>query len=91
MKNPKKFWFKSKRYGFGWYPASREGWFTLAVFVVAITWNAIRIDSHSHSASDTLINFIPQTFVLVLLLIAIAYATGEKLHFQWGESKKQKD
>ncbi len=29
-------WFKRRRFGWGWVPASREGWLTLVAFVVAV-------------------------------------------------------
>ena len=86
--NPKGYWFKRKLYGWGWTPATREGWLTMFVFVVLVALNAGRIDSESHSVSDTLINFIPQTFVLILVLLLVCYKTGEKPRWQWGVPKK---
>ena len=41
----------------------------LAVFIALITLNTFRIDSNSHSVSDTLINVVPQTIIFVVLLI----------------------
>jgi hypothetical protein len=82
--NPEGYWFKRKIWGWGWTPARWQGWVTLLVFVAILVWNAYRIDSMSHSASDTLINFIPQTVVLTLILIFICYKTGEKPKWQWG-------
>ena len=91
--NQEGYWFKRKLYGWGWTPATWQGWLVLAVFIVLITLNAFRIDFNSHSASDTLINVVPQTIILVALLILICFKTGEKPHWQWGlhegeESKK---
>jgi hypothetical protein len=82
--NPHHYWFKRKIYGWGWTPATGEGWLTLAVFVGLLVLNAWRIDSLSHSASDMLVNFLPQTVLLVLILIAICYKTGEPPRWQWG-------
>ena len=82
--NPERYWFKRKLYGWGWTPATWQGWVTLAVFIVLIVFNFNRIDSGSHSGSDTLINFIPETAVLVAILLAICYLTGEKPRWQWG-------
>jgi hypothetical protein len=33
-RNPEHYWFKRKAYGWGWLPANRQGWLTLAVLVV---------------------------------------------------------
>ena len=81
----KKVWFKAKRYGYGWYPATWQGWLVLAAYVALVVANFYRIDSHSHSVSDTLINVVPETIVLTLVLIAICYKTGEPSHWRWGK------
>ncbi len=74
--NPQKYWFKRKLYGWGWTPATWQGWLVLFASVALLVLNAIRIDKKSHSVSDTLINFLPQTFVILMVLIAICYKKG---------------
>ena len=91
--NPEGYWFKRKLYGWGWTPATWQGWVVLIFFLALTVLNAVRLDSDSHSASDALINFVPETFVLVLLLIAVCWKTGEKPRWQWGlpdDEKKKK-
>lgn len=88
--NPKGYWFRRKLYGWGWTPATRDGWFTMLIFVVLVSLNAWRIDLQASSPRDLLINFIPQTFFLVLILLFVCYKTGEKPRWQWGPSKKNK-
>jgi hypothetical protein len=75
----KKVWFKKKSFGWGWYPVSWEGWLVTLGFAFLAVWNFYRIDSKSHSVSDTLINFIPETILLTIILVFICYKTGEKL------------
>lgn len=89
--NPEGYWFKRKLYGWGWDPATWHGWLVMVVFLVLIAWNAVRIDSMSHSVSDTLLNFVPQTIALVLVLIAICFVTGESPKWQWGLPKKSNE
>ncbi|MBP6044887.1 MAG: hypothetical protein WBC38_04000 [Microgenomates group bacterium] len=83
MKNIK--WFKSKNYGWGWYPATWQGWLVLFTFLVIEIWNFMWLDSISHSNSDTLRLFLIQSIVLTLVLIAICYKTGEKPRWRWGK------
>lgn len=83
----KRKWFKAKEYGWGWYPATWQGWLIIACFVIFAVWNFMRIDSTSHSGSDTLRPFIIETFGAVLLLILIAWLTGEKPGWRWGSKK----
>lgn len=84
-KNMTKIWFKRKRYGYGWTPNTWQGWLIIFDFTGIIYLNFIRIDSMSHSSSDTLINFLPQTFLLGIILFFICYKKGEKPRWSWGK------
>lgn len=86
--NPEGYWFKRKLYGWGWTPARWQGWVTVVIFIGLIAANGMRVDSDSYSVSDTLLNFIPETFILVAILIFICWLTGEKPRWQWGIPKK---
>lgn len=88
--NPKGYWFKAKIYGWGWTPVKWQGWLVIFIFILLIVLNAFRIDTNSHSASDTLVNFLPQTAILVLILIYICHKKGEKPHWSWGLKDKNK-
>jgi hypothetical protein len=79
------YWFKNKSYGWGWYPATWEGWLVLFVYVVILVWRFTEIDRRSHSVSDTLINFVPFVGILTVALILICYKTGEKPGWHWGD------
>lgn len=60
-------WFK--RIGLFYLPVSFAGWVILIAGVIYAVYEFIDIDSHSHSVSDTLINF-----VFILLIIAAFYS-----------------
>lgn len=83
----KKFWFKRKLYGWGWTPATWQGWLSTAVCIGLFALVFSRADSASHSASDTLIGVVAPSFVLALIFIALAWATGEEPRWQWGTRK----
>jgi len=85
--NPNHYWFRRKIFGWGWTPATWQGWIVLLLFAVLVVLNFKRIDSVSHSASDTLINFIPQLIIMTFVLIGICYKKGEKPKWQWGFPK----
>lgn len=87
--NPERYWFKRKLYGWGWTPATREGWLVIFIFVGLVIWNFYRIDSASHSVSDTARVFIPQTILLALLLLLICWKMGEPPKWMWGPPKKK--
>ena len=75
MKN--KLWFKAKRFGWGWYPISWQGWVILLLYVVAMVQYALQANKQ-HSASDVLINFAIPFIVNTIFLLVICYARGEK-------------
>ncbi len=83
----KKLWFKNKRYGYGWTPATWEGWVTMAVYFLIIISMFRGIDADSHSGSDTLIGFSLPFIVLTIVLLVIARVKGEKPEWRWGDKK----
>lgn len=86
-KKHKNFWFKRKRYGWGWQPASFAGWSTLIIYIAATFANFT-------VARDTMESLSPERlFVfgfLTVLLILICYKTGEKPRWQWAGKPTKK-
>jgi hypothetical protein len=50
----------------------------IVIFIVLLIFNFIRIDSNSHSVSDTLRPFIFQTALLVIILFFTLYLINKK-------------
>lgn len=90
MATKTKYWFKAKNYGWGWYPASWQGWSILLFYLYLVVSNFRQVDAQSHSVSDTMISILPEFFILTILLIIICHATGEKPEWRWGEKKSAK-
>ena len=88
--NPEHYWFKAKLYGWGWTPATVEGWFVMVVYCALILGNFYRIDRVSHPASDTLQPLLAETVFLTGILILVCWRTGERPHWQGGIPKKKK-
>jgi uncharacterized membrane protein YraQ (UPF0718 family) len=85
----KRYWFRAKKYGYGWEPATWEGWLVMALFFAG----AIYIGIHAERAFENgrmLEDFAVPLVVLVGLLLAICWRTGEKPRFQWGGKKQHK-
>lgn len=88
--NPEHYWFKRKLYGWGWTPATKEGWITMLVFVLLVIGNIKRLEMRGLSESALATCVLLETSVLVLILLIICYKTGEKPRWQWG-MKEEKD
>jgi uncharacterized membrane protein YhaH (DUF805 family) len=76
----KKLWFRAKRYGWGWYPISWEGWLTLLIWVILFTFGIIKMD---HEWLKNVIFII----IFTAILIYICYKKGEKPGWRWGGKK----
>jgi len=80
----KKLWFVNKVYGWGWKPATWEGWAVIVgfilVYVPGLWW--LTKDVPQGSTPTAALIF---AFVLVIALIAVCYKTGEKPRWRWGK------
>lgn len=85
----KKLWFKAKRYGYGWYPSSWQGWAVIAVYLGLMVILSLQIDT-PHPNSQMLVRFLLPGIVLTIVLVAVAYAKGEPARWRWGD-KDTKD
>ena len=85
--NPKGYWFKRKLYGWGWTPATWQGWLTVFLYVVLVLAFGLTIDNNSSVKEIAFTCVLPITF-LTITLIRICYKRGEKPKWQWGSDKK---
>lgn len=84
----KSLWFKRKRYGWGWYPATWQGWAVTLVYVGLIVFFARSLDDTS-PMNEVAFTFLLPVLILTVAFIRIAIRTGESPKWQWGEKKKK--
>ncbi len=88
--NPNRYWFKRKVWGWGWVPATWQGWLTTLLYVALILLLACTreeaIPGNPDSGSNFLVFGLP-IILLTITFISIAYKTGEKPKWQWGLPK----
>lgn len=84
MKNKKNIWFKAKRYGWGWRPASWQGWVIAIIYILGLVNYAMTAESE-HSGSDFLLAFATKFIPLTLVFLAICYLKGERPRWHWGK------
>jgi hypothetical protein len=85
--NPNGYWFKKKLYGYGWIPATWQGWLVVFIYVVLVLMFALTINNTS-PVRELVFTFILPVALLTFTFIRIAYKKGEKLGWQWGLKKK---
>jgi len=90
--NPKGYWFRAKLFGWGWTPATWQGWSVIFLYAILISILVYirekNIPGNPDSGSNILTFALP-IIVLTILLIIIAYKKGEKPRWQWGFPKKK--
>lgn len=79
----KNYWFKAKLFGWGWTPATIEGWACVAIYLLVITgtfaedWNEL-VAPKAFIAQEA-----PTWVFATLALIAICYFKGERPRWRW--------
>jgi len=71
-----KYWFKRKKYGWGWVPSSIEGWIVITIASATIIYFAVNIQTNPIN----ILYMILTAFVLII----INYIKGEKPTWQLG-------
>jgi hypothetical protein len=90
--NPEHYWFKRKLWGWGWTPATWQGWSVTLLYITLILLLAFTREDTIAGNPDLGSNFLVFGLPVILLtavLIFIAYKTGEKPKWQWGLPDKQ--
>ena len=78
-----KLWFKAKQYGWGWYPATWQGWAVLCFYIVALAGNAHFVDFTPATIPPSACAFLLNVAVLTIFLLIVCYATGEEPRWRW--------
>ena len=86
--NPEGFWFKRKLYGWGWTPATWQGWTVVAGYILVLVYLFRNIGMAGSSPQDSLMNITAPVIIATAILIYISYKKGEKPKWQWGPPKK---
>jgi len=77
-------WFKAKKYGYGWYPATWQGWLVVLVYLAIF---GLLIYIFETDIEKYLVFYLISVFVFTGLLIFVSYKKGEKAAWRWGDKK----
>jgi len=83
-----KIWFKARRYGWGWTPASVEGWIVTLVLVLLLLASTVifirAVQAGAEPRLATLL-FLVATALISSVAVVIALVTGEPPRWRWGK------
>ena len=78
-------WFKRRRYGWGWTPASPRGWQALIGFLVAVLGGAAVLALTSPEGNAwPVVAYLAWVLIAALALIRITRAHGPAPRWRWG-------
>ncbi|HVA15795.1 MAG TPA: hypothetical protein VNF99_21290 [Stellaceae bacterium] len=80
-------WFRAKTYGWGWTPATWEGWAVMGVYVVLVAgWIAyLGARGHLSAGLDRALFIGLPIVVLTACLAVICWLKGERPGWRWGK------
>lgn len=87
----KDYWFKAKKYGWGWgLPQNRKGWMSFGLFVAiwlaALAW-LTTVTSETEPASQQIMLFIAIVLADCVGLIYVSWKHGEPPKWNWGSKQ----
>ncbi len=81
MAADKAYWFKAKRYGWGWgLPSSWQGW------TFFVPWLVVLVAGAAHFLPGQPLAFVALLVLLTAILVAVCYLKGEPPSWRWGDS-----
>ena len=80
----KNYWFKRRRYGWGWTPVTWQGWVTVASALLLIVANSLMLEKLILSTS-VIVLFGINTIAVIVALVLISYAKGPAPKWRWGK------
>ena len=78
------YWFKPKTFGYGATPNTREGWLTVAVYVLVIAACAVPTVLQKGSAPILVSSLAVIAVATILLFVVTAQKTDGSWRWRWG-------
>ena len=80
MPDEQKYWFRTKRYGWGWgLPSAWQGWVVLVGFVALLVLGSVLFPP-----DDRLGMYLGYVALLSAALVVVAWWKGEPPRWRWG-------
>jgi peptidoglycan biosynthesis protein MviN/MurJ (putative lipid II flippase) len=85
-KSPQKYWFKRRRYGWGWVPVTWQGWLALIIMLAAILLGSFAVDETPEGTFSSAVGvYLLMVTVVIGFFVLVAYQTSPKPKWRWGQ------
>lgn len=82
------YWFKRKRYGYGWVPATKKGWAVVVTHLALVGGGALTLGrTRSNEYTAEVGFFFLFVAIATAALIRISAVKGPKPKWRWGKKK----
>jgi hypothetical protein len=78
------YWFKRKRYGWGWTPATWQGWAAVVLLVLAVVAAGLALGDDP--STGALVAYFVFATVAVVTVVLLSIAKGPSPRWRWGRS-----
>lgn len=80
------YWFKRRRYGYGWTPVTWQGWLTVLLFLAAVVFGAVVLlnDTPKNTLSAGTFAYLILLGIATALAVGISLMKGPKPKWRWG-------
>lgn len=79
------YWFKRRRYGYGWTPVTRQGWVTIFAFIIVALGGTYFIDeAPTNSLTTGSLIYLACLVASIAALFVIFWLKGPKPKWRWG-------
>jgi len=75
---PRRYWFRAKRYGWGWTPATWQGW------VFTLGWLATTLPMTFWLANQNIGMAYAFMSIMIVVLAVVCFMKGEPPRWRWG-------
>ncbi len=80
------YWFKRRRYGWGWTPVTWQGWLTIIAFVAIVVGGGFTLqDVPDGEFTKEVGIYLIVVLVSAIALVRIGFAKGPKPRWRWGK------
>jgi len=77
----RQYWFRAKRYGWGWGPpVTWQGWVFLIIWVIVVIATTPLVRPHHHP-----VLYGGIVAAMIGIMLAVCYAKGEPPRWRWGD------
>lgn len=81
----KKFWFKRRRYGYGWTPVTWQGWATIGIYLFALLGYAFTMDEASPEGTlEDIYMYLGVVFGMTVCFIIVTAIKSPRPKWRWG-------